>query len=276
MGFFAPYRYAAETPKPETYPALEMSFARERAQFEGVLAQAEKYLPQLKDFSRAPDPKPRWEQDWFPRLDALAAYTLVRTLKPARVVEIGAGHSTRFMALAAMDEGAGTLIEAIDPAPRADLSAYEQVTVHRHLLREAPRGFWESLGPGDVVSLDGSHLLMPGTDVDLFLGDVLPRLTGRAILHIHDIFLPDAYPREWDWRSYNEQCAVAGLIASGAYDILWSSRYVATRMAAQLEASPVAALPQNDGTFESSLWLAPTGLSLGTSVDADHSKGLQQ
>ncbi len=276
LGFFAPYRYAAETQSPENYPALEMMIAQERPRFEAILAQAETYLPTLADLTRAPRPHPRWAQDWFPRLDALAAYTFIRMLKPRRVVEIGAGHSTRFMALAAMDEAAGTQIDVIDPAPRADLSAYAGVTVHRHVLREALPKFWETLEAGDIVSLDGSHLLMPGTDVDIFLGDVLPRLAGRAILHIHDIFLPDAYPKDWGWRGYNEQSAIAGLLASGAFDILWSGRYVATRMAALLGSSPIAQLPRNEGTYETSLWLAPKALNVGSRFGSDHSEKLQR
>ena len=43
------------------------------------------------------------EQDWFSGLDAAAAYCLIREHRPARVVEIGSGHSTRFIARAIRD-----------------------------------------------------------------------------------------------------------------------------------------------------------------------------
>lgn len=260
LGYFIPHRYAGSVTAPEKYTALEAMFDAARPRFEDILKAAEGYVGGLTDFARSPQPCPRWRQAWFPRLDALAAYTIIRTLKPRHVVEIGAGHSTRFIGLAAIDEGAGTRIEAIDPFPRADFDHYASVTQHRTFLHEVPGDFWDIIGPGDVVSLDGSHILMPGTDVDLFLGDILPRVAGRAILHIHDICLPDPYPDEWAWRGYNEQTAVAGLIGSGAFDILWSSRYVATRMKQRVTQSQIRALPLMEGVFETSLWLVPKGL----------------
>lgn len=256
-GYFIPYRYAGQTTVPRAYPALEPAFAAAVPSFDRIMAAAETHIDLLTDLSRAPDPRPRLEQDWFPCLDAVAAYTVTRLHKPSRIVETGAGHSTRFFALAAMDEGIPTEIHAIDPAPRADLSAYGRVRRHSHLLHETPTAFWDEIGEGDIVSIDGSHILMPGTDVDYFLGDVLPRIAGRAILHIHDIFLPDAYPPSWDWRGYNEQNAVAGLIASGAYDILWASHYVRARFGDRLAASPLGQLALKPGAHEASLWLAP-------------------
>ena len=35
---------------------------------------------------------------------------------------------------------------------------------------------------------------MPGSDVDLLLNAVLPRLQPGVLIHLHDIFLPDPYP----------------------------------------------------------------------------------
>jgi len=260
LGYFIPYRYAGELPEPVSYPALELFFASAHPRFEKLISAAEGYIDQLTDFSRAPEPKPRLNQDWFPCLDAVAAYTIVRQHKPARIFETGAGHSTRFFALAANDEGLETEHHAIDPAPRADLSAYGRVTMHRHLLHETPPAFWDQVAPGDIVSIDGSHILMPGTDVDLFLGDILPRVAGKALLHIHDICLPDAYPLNWAWRGYNEQNAIAGVLASGAFKVIWSSHYVRTRMKDRLAGSPLNDLPLKEGAVETSLWLAPATL----------------
>ncbi len=261
LGFFIPYRYADAITAPQTYPALIPFFEAARPSFTAIIENAETYIDQLTDFTRAPEPRPRLDQDWFPCLDAVAAYTIVRRKKPGRIFEIGAGHSTRFLALAADDEGLPTPIETIDPAPRADLSALERVTVHRQLLSETPLAFWDQVTPGDIVSLDGSHILAPGTDVDFFLTSVLPRVAGKALIHIHDICLPDGYPEAWAWRGYNEQGAVAGLIASGGFQILWSSHYVRSRMKERLDASPLAALPLiKAGAMETSLWLGPSGL----------------
>ena len=103
--------------------------------------------------------------------------------------------------------------------------------------------------------IDSSHILMPGTDVDFLLNRVVPALPSGVRLHIHDIFLPDAYPADWEWRGYNEQLGVAALIQGGGFRLLWASHYVATRMAAAVAASAVGALELKAGAHEASLWL---------------------
>ena len=64
--------------------------------------------------------------------------------------------------------------------------------------------------------IDSSHTLVPGSDVDLLLNRVLPALSAGAVVHVHDIFLPDNYPDDWAWRGYNEQLGVAPLLFGGA------------------------------------------------------------
>ena len=53
---------------------------------------------------------------------------------------------------------------------------------------------------------------MPGTDVDFLLNRILPALPAGVLVHVHDVFLPDDYPADWEWRGYNEQLGVAALI----------------------------------------------------------------
>ena len=68
-----------------------------------------------------PPPRPRWSQDWFPRLDGAALYAAVRLGRPRRVLEIGSGHSTRFVAQAVADGDLACAVTCIDPQPRADV-----------------------------------------------------------------------------------------------------------------------------------------------------------
>jgi len=71
--------------------------------FAAHLAAIESLAAALQAIGGAPPPAPRWNQDWFPRLDAAAAYAMVRRHRPARIVEVGSGHSTRFLARAVVD-----------------------------------------------------------------------------------------------------------------------------------------------------------------------------
>ncbi len=199
-------------------------------------------------------PEPRWGQGWFPRLDAAMAYVFVRSFAPERLIEVGSGHSTRFCLRALRDGKLSTDVTAIDPAPRADLSGLP-LTLHRQTLQQTPPELFDALGEGDIVIIDSSHILMPGTDLDYFLGRVLPRLPDGVLLHVHDIFLPDAYPASWAWRGYNEQVALLPLLLSPGWQVLFSCHYAATRMATEVEGSAVGRLPRWSGVHESSLWL---------------------
>jgi len=193
-------------------------------------------------------PQPRWNQDWFPRLDAAAAYAIVRNTKPRRIVEVGSGHSTRFLARAVADGGLETRITCIDPEPRATIAGLP-VEFLRSPVQAVPLDVF-ALNAGDVLFIDSSHQLKPGSDLEFLLERVLPRLARGVRVHFHDIFLPDPYPEMWAWRRYNEQAAVADLLADG-YALEFSS-WQARK--AHLN-GVLARLPLLPGALESSFWV---------------------
>ncbi len=259
-GFFIPYRYAERLPGPGKragYPEAEAILARAEARFLDLLLGLASHRDELAAIGDDPPPAPRWTQGWFPRLDAAAAYALVRQERPGRIVEVGSGHSTRFLARAAADGKLRCRITAIDPAPRADLSELDLELIHA-AVPEVGEGPFRRLKAGDFLMIDSSHILMPGSDVDFLLGRVLPGLPAGVFVHLHDIFLPDDYPAEWDWRGYNEQLAVLQMLLSGDWEVVFASHYAATRMAQAVAASAVGRLPLGEGTtraYETSLWL---------------------
>ena len=258
-GFFIPYRYAAILPaRPlPPLPAVERLFKRAAPTMRAHLAAIERYGIDLAAIA-GPAPQPRFDQDWFPTLDAALLYALVREQRPARILEVGSGHSTRFLARAVGDGGlTRTTIKAIDPAPRADLGALP-VTLARRTLTEADLGRTRELSAGDMLVIDSSHILMPGSDVDLLLSRLLPELAAGVFVHLHDVFLPDDYPRAWWWRGYNEQNALVPLLLGGGYRVEFASHYVRTRLAEALQRSVVARLPAKAGGHPASLWLSKT------------------
>ena len=251
-GYFIPTRHGAAA-APAHYPALDPMFVAAQPEFRRRLADIQRYVPGFSRMS-GPPPAPRFDQDWFPRLDAAMAYTIVRDGRPASIIEIGSGHSTRFMARAVSDGGLATRLLAIDPAPRATI-AQLPVEWRNTSLQAIDAVAFGDLAAGDILFVDSSHVLMPGSDVDRVLADILPRLARGVVVHFHDIFLPDGYPDAWAWRGYNEQNAVAALFGGGGWRLLWSSHWVATRMGAALTAAGLDALPLTPGALESSLWL---------------------
>jgi hypothetical protein len=254
QGFFAPYRYAGQVEPPAGYPELEAVFAA--ARLGETLERIEAAIGPIAEVN-GPPPAPRWGQSWFPRLDAAAAYALVLAARPARIVEVGSGHSTRFLARAVGDSGAGTRIVCIDPAPRADLRG---LAIERRceVLGPGHLPLFAGLGAGDMAFFDSSHLLWPGTDVDLMLNRILPALGPGVLVHIHDVFLPDPYPPGWAWRGYTEQLGLAGYLTSPGWEVVWASHYAVTRLRAAERAS-IGALPLARGARESSLWLRRVG-----------------
>jgi predicted O-methyltransferase YrrM len=251
LGFFIPYRHAGSA-APGAYPALEPLFAAAEPSFVSLLDRIEAFAADLDRILAGEGPA-RFGQDWFPRLDAAAAYALVRHERPRRIVEVGSGHSTRFLARAIRDGGLLTRITAIDPAPRASLAGLG-VTHEPRLLAPADPAL-SDFDPGDMLFVDSSHVAMPGSDVDRIVGDVLPRLPSGVLVHWHDILLPDAYPAQWAWRGYNESIPVAALLAGGGWDIVFSSHWVASRRPERLKQGVLGRLPLAPGARETSLWL---------------------
>ena len=251
QGFFAPYRYADQVHKPRVYEAVEARFREAEPAMAEVLDLIDAAGEELTALD-GPPPAPRWDQSWFPRLDGAAAYAIVKHAGPARIIEVGSGHSTRMLAHAAPK---GCRITCIDPEPRAVLAGLE-IDWHREVLGPQHIEKFEELVAGDIAFFDSSHILWPGSDVDIILNRILPVLAPGVLIHIHDILLPDPYPDAWEWRGYTEQQGVAPWLFGGA-EIVFSSHYARTRIGAA-DRPGIARLPIPDGALETSLWLRRT------------------
>jgi trans-aconitate methyltransferase len=215
-----------------------------------VLAAIESYAAELEAIGDEGPPAPRWTQDWFARLDAAAAYAIVRSTRPRRIVEVGCGHSTRFLARAVADGRLETAITSIDPAPRASLQGLA-VRWLRVPVQAADLASFQALEAGDILFVDSSHQLKPASDVEHLFRQVIPRLASGVRLHFHDVFLPDDYPPAWAWRRYNEQEAVRALLERG-----YAQEFSSCQTLARGELRGVLArLPVMPGAIESSLWL---------------------
>jgi len=248
-GWFIPHRYAPLLPPPGAQPpydAVEALFEHSQAAFVVMIDRLDAHAAELEKLG------PLLDQAWFPALDAAMGYVLVRERKPRHIVEIGSGHSTRVLARASA--GVAEII-AIDPAPRADIAGLPGVTIVPSTLQSAPTSLFDGMLPGDMLFIDSSHILMPGSDVDFLFNRVLPRLPAGALVHIHDVYLPFDYPAMWGWRNYNEQQGVVPLLTTGAYVPLFSSVWAERRLGERLARSVVARLKRPPDALAASLWL---------------------
>ena len=108
---------------------------------------------------------------------------MVRRFRPRRIVEVGSGHSTRFLARAVADGATGTRITAIDPEPRATLAGLD-IELLRMRVQDSGDTPFAHLGDGDFLVVDSSHKMAPGSDVELLLQHVLPGLPAGGCMYI--------------------------------------------------------------------------------------------
>jgi hypothetical protein len=144
--------------------------------------------------------------------DAEYWYNLIRLQKPNNIFEIGSGNST-LMAINAIRKN-----EMQDPGYKCKhvcVEPYEMpwlektnVAIIRQKVEELPIDFFSELGENDILFIDSSHMIRPQGDVLFEMLEVLPTLKNGVIVHVHDIFSPKNYPRQWlvdDVKFWNEQ-----------------------------------------------------------------------
>jgi Methyltransferase domain len=235
-GFYTPYDYLdAVDWDTADYGQLRPKFTAAEDRFRRYLAGIDANTPFFAAIGADDASAPSWTSRFLSRLDAAAIYTAVTAFRPPRIVEIGCGNSTLFMARAVRDHGLPTRITCIDPAPRVPIGDLP-VRFEQRLLSPADLPLFADLTAGDLVFVDSSHILQQGFDVDIILNRVLPVLAPGVLVHFHDIFLPYAYPPHWQALRFNEQCALMPWIICGALSLEFASHYVLRDMAAELRA----------------------------------------
>jgi len=167
----------------------------------------------------------------FGGIDALVAYCIVRRFQPRLIIEVGSGFSSLLLSEAAAKNGASALI-CIEPFPREFLR--KGLPALRSLIeknvQEIDLEFFAQLEAGDILFIDSSHTVKIGGDVNYLFLEVLPRLKPGVIIHVHDIFLPFDYRRDWvmeQFRFWTEQYLLqAFLTFNSEFEVLMANNYL--------------------------------------------------
>lgn len=197
----------------------------------------------------------------FSWLDSRSLFVLLRAWRPARIVEVGSGYSSLLMADVNRRflDGACS-ITCIEPYPRPFLVDNRDFTLVREKVQDVPLAIFDELRAGDVLFIDSSHVAKTGSDVNWLYFEVLPRLAPGVRIHIHDVFFPHDYPRDWvlqDNRSWNEQYVLRALLMySTAFRVLFGSSYAFFRFPELVR--DALALPSGAAFAGGSLWLERT------------------
>lgn len=200
------------------------------------------------------------QNDYFSGLDAVIYYSLIRRLKPRRIVEIGGGYSTHIAgkALAANQTGRLTCIE---PYPERLNRSSLGVELIAKRVEEIDVSFFASLNANDILFIDSSHTVKFGSDVCYEFLEILPALERGVWVHVHDIFFPHDYPAEWLLKrrlALNEQYLLEAFLAfNREFEVALANHWLALDHAADAVKrlwSAVSSSSANRALDCSSLW----------------------
>ena len=214
------------------HPALHEVIAAGRERYAELIVSLDAFAEGLRRVPLTPsnDREPHWDNAYMAGLDAGTLYAFPKIFGPKRYLEIGSGNSTRFVRRSIEDHGLSTKITSIDPMPRAFVDEICDEVI-RAGLEEAPLELFDVLEENDVLMIDGSHRCFQNSDVTVAFLDILPRLRPGVLVFIHDIYLPDDYPPEWERRFYSEQYLLGTLLLADRgrrYEIVFPGRFCAT------------------------------------------------
>lgn len=173
-----------------------------------------------------------FSNDYFTSPDAEVAYALIRLLHPKCIIEVGSGNSTHLFREAITDGTLDTKLVSIDPSPRRDVETVANEVIRRKLEDVPPSELQNALKSNDILFIDSSHEIRPGNDVVSLFLNVVPQLNAGVVVHVHDIFLPFEYPREWIIQNtlnvnWTEQYLVQAILqGSNQFEVLWPGHYL--------------------------------------------------
>jgi len=169
---------------------------------------------------------------FFERVDAEVAYSFVRHRKPRRIIEIGSGNTTLVMASALRKnqaEGIDSELISIEPYPapflKDGLNGLTQLI--EKPVQQVPVALFKSLGPGDILFIDSSHVVSMDSDVLYEILRIVPEMAPGVLIHFHDIFTPLDYPEKFVMTNlcfWGEQYMLESFLAyNSSFKVMWAS-----------------------------------------------------
>jgi predicted O-methyltransferase YrrM len=225
-----------------------------------LISQFIQYYPELP-YSQEKDPLVRYyfDNDYYTHNEAVVLYSIMRHVKPKKIVEIGSGFTSAIM-LDTNQRFFDNKISLcfIDPYPERLLGLMDEkdhisCKVIAQEVQSVPLGIYRELEAGDILFVDSSHVAKTGSDLNHILFEILPVLQPGVLIHFHDIFYPFEYPKEWvmQGRNWNENYFIrAFLMHNHTYRIRLYSDYIFTHHRDAFIPMPLA-----HGVRGSSLWL---------------------
>lgn len=176
-----------------------------------------------------------YDNEWFRSSDAIFLYGFLRKNAPKRIIEVGSGFSSAVM----LDTIDGFFsqkpeITFIEPYPDRLISLLrdgdrEQVRLIDKKIQDVPPETLLALESGDLLFIDSSHVVKCGSDLQLLIFEILPRLQAGVFVHFHDVFYPFDYPSRWlnEGRYWNENYFLRAFLSyNSEWRIIFFNTYV--------------------------------------------------
>ncbi len=240
---------------PETLAGIDLQPEQQKK----LLAKFSKYYQDLP-FTEEPSENNRYcyNNGTYSYTDAIILYSVIRCFSPKRIIEIGSGYSSAVM-LDTREKFAPEInLTFIEPYPNLLYSLLKEedkknCTVFHAKVQSVGLKEFQKLQANDILFIDSSHVSKTGSDVNYELFEILPSLASGVIIHIHDIFFPFEYPKEWvyEGRNWNEIYLLRAFLSyNKAYEILLFSHYMHT-----MHTSAFENMPLSYKNFGGNLWL---------------------
>lgn len=172
---------------------------------------------------------------FFESVDAEILHCIVRHYKPKQIIEIGSGYSTFITAKAKLLNKEKDNIESklisIEPYPNETIKkGFPGLDIMiEKPIQEVELSLFENLNANDILFIDSSHVIKIGNDVIFEYSEILPRLKSGVLIQIHDIFLPDDYPKQWvvnEHKFWTEQYLLQSFLTyNSEFEIIWASSF---------------------------------------------------
>jgi predicted O-methyltransferase YrrM len=270
-GLYPPGHFHSPIPDLEEVRARDAEIFDRPAELAGIDLRDDAQLALVNELARYAANQPfgaeptdglryHYDNDYFGWGDGLVLFCMLRHLRPARVVEVGSGFSSALMLDTAERflEAAPELV-FIEPNPDRLQGLLrdgdqDRVTLLSQPVQQVDRAVFDRLEAGDVLFIDSSHVTKIGSDVNLLLLEVVPRLRPGVNVHLHDIVWPFEYARKWVYqgRAWNEAYLLRALLVGNSRlrIAFWSSQ-----LAACHRQRVAAALPLWQRDSGTSMWL---------------------
>lgn len=140
------------------------------------------------------------QKEWgYGPIEADFLFSFICCYQPNKIIQIGSGVSTSIIlrALETVNK-LDTKIICIEPYPSnylKKLAKNNTIELITEIAQNVPQEIFLDLNKNDLLFIDSTHTVKVGSEVNMIIHEILPRLNEEVFVHFHDIYFPFDYQR---------------------------------------------------------------------------------